>query len=95
LEGAGVGDPPSVLDVGVQLYGDGPVGADGETAVHPGRLHDREGGPERSAGRDHDVLGIGRGLQGLVHGRGHVPVVVDQGAVDVEPEQHVVLALIA
>src|SRR5699024_12866870 len=63
------------------------VGADRVAARDPRRLDDRQGGPERAAGRDDDDVLVRGPLQGAVHRGRHRAVVVDERAVDVEPDQ--------
>src|SRR5699024_11666798 len=62
-------------------------GADRVAARGPRGLDDREGGAGRAAGGDDDDVLVRGPLQGAVHRGRHRAVVVDERAVDVEPDQ--------
>ena len=87
LEGAGVDDAVPALGLRVHLDGDRAVGADRVAARDPGGLDDRQGRAEGAAGGDDDGVRARGAAQRVPHLRGHPPVVVDEGAVDVEADQ--------
>ena len=80
-----VDDFVAVGQLGVQAQGHAAVAADGVAAVDADLLDDGQGGVERAARGDHDLVAGGHhGLRGFADGGGHVAVVVHQGAVHVQ-----------
>lgn len=77
----------AALGLWVHLDGDRAVGADRVAARDPGGLDDRQGRAEGAAGGDDDGVRARGAAQRVPHLGVHPPVVVDEGAVDVEADQ--------